>query len=408
MAVEQQEEPPEPSGARVALAWLCVLAVLGLIVAGMPLALLMLKAGSRRASLSQAARWAEAARKELAHGNASGAEGWLQLALQEDPHSVDAHTQRGVLAGLRNESDGGEAHFRRAIEELLAAGRSPAHFSMNLEGGERRYRESLTDEARQFAEVSADAAAGSTNLAGALREIRETENDTEWLLAWRLETHRVFGYASDSAAYGALWFPAFRQLLDQAPVAEALARQRLVRPPRRIAVVGSALGEQCLFAAAVGWRCVGHELLCGSMVDRARAIAVHHGLEDWVEFRCEPVSSLSSTALLVVNDLTWPDGVRGEIQELAERELPEGALFVSYRPPLGLAGAVARGNASEGASAGGRSLPTLEFLEQFAVRTSWSAGQAVYVHRRTTKNPPVAPAAPAVPAAPASAGGQEL
>ena len=155
-------------------------------------------------------------------------------------------------------------------------------------------------------------------------------------------------------------------------------------------VVGSALGEQCLFALVLGFaRCVGYEVLCESMVRPARKIARDHDLPRHVlRFLCVDVSAgprhegattgddeeeqakekekengtrppspkgpvrqlgleevleggerksswdSTRTALVWVNDEAFPPPLRRAIQARLVRDLPEGVLVVVYKDPV--------------------------------------------------------------------------
>merc|ERR1712048_506004 len=108
----------------------------------------------------------------------------------------------------------------------------------------------------------------------------------------------------------------------------ALARAARAAPPLLI-VLGSALGYQCLFAAALGLRCEGYDLLCKSMVARAQGVAQVHGLANQMSFHCgdATIVDLSLAAVVWANDFTWPTEVRAKLQERAAREMQESAVL---------------------------------------------------------------------------------
>ena len=72
-------------------------------------------------------------------------------------------------------------------------------------------------------------------------------------MQWAVEGAQKTGNGT-STIYGATWFPAWQAVVALPAVAEALAKGSPGKPGAPTAlVVGSALGEQCLFALALGF-----------------------------------------------------------------------------------------------------------------------------------------------------------
>jgi len=278
--------------------------------------------------------------------------------------------KKTILGG--NISDGKLA-FKTAFEGLSNRGKWPVNFLMNLNMGQDSYAGNLSQEIKEFEEFCRTGPAwgidprGADHLPVVLSEIRKLENDTDWLLQWAVEKVHVFGLPDASAAYGTTWWRSWRTLFERPTVTEALQGLSHSATSQTVTVLGSGLGEQCLFAAALGMRCIGVEALCESMVATSQRLVREQRIpQDWLQYTCGNVTEvdLSSTALLWSNDLLFPEETRRTIYERAARDLPRGAALVLYAEPL-------EGMAKE-----------LELIENVTVEMSWREDVVLYIFRK--------------------------
>jgi len=138
--------------------------------------------------------------------------------------------------------------------------------------------------------------------------------------------------------------------------------------------MGSALGYQCLFFAAMGIRCVGYEMIVDNMVGVAQATARKHGLAAVLgeafragDARKAPLGSTGARALVWLNDEVWPDDVRDALLARAATELPVGSAVVSYGPPR----------------PGEAPLPSgLRLVDSLRIHTSWYSKEEIRIFLR--------------------------
>ena len=71
-------------------------------------------------------------------------------------------------------------------------------------------------------------------------------------------------------------------------------------------IMGSGLGEQCFFAAALGMSCIGYDVLCNSTVSQARRLVSENKLEQLsIRHVCGSAvesEGLEETAAVFLND----------------------------------------------------------------------------------------------------------
>ena len=128
-----------------------------------------------------------------------------------------------------------------------------------------------------------------------------------------LESVAVFGLSQNrlgtASSFGSVWFIGFRRVMETAHAhSSRLASERPVT-----FVMGSGLGEQCFFAAALGMSCVGYDVLCNSTVSQARRIVSEHQLEQLsIRHLCGSAvesEGLEEAAAVFLND-PWTIGCR--------------------------------------------------------------------------------------------------
>lgn len=241
-------------------------------------------------------------------------------------------------------------YFQLAIKTDPTSASFPLGFIAKLPEGARHYKEWVQEEARLFraqCQDIADINPVASKLIPILAEIREIENTLDWVIQMHMESVVRFDMTvpstlplgklkSETAAYGALWFSAWQYMVRQSIVGQTLLEGHSESMDSRpmIFIAGSALGEQCLFAVSWGFRCIGWEMLCDSMVAPARKLFEKHGLDSWVTFHCGDASEaegLQNVKFAFVNDLTWPPDVRHRVHQNLAKQLPDEALIASYK-----------------------------------------------------------------------------
>merc|ERR1711971_481914 len=109
-----------------------------------------------------------------------------------------------------------------------------------------------------------------------------------------------------------------------------------MRTGEHIVVIGSGLGCLCHFAAALlRLPCIGYDILAESCVAEAQRIAWSHNIfQEAVVFHAESgvVADVQCAGICWINDYAFSQTIRVELLSKLARELPAGALVVTYRP----------------------------------------------------------------------------
>lgn len=269
----------------------------------------------------------------------------------EDTSTLENLGDALLRAGAREDA----ASAYRQATEIHAEQDAPYKLLVNFDGDSEEFweRRVAEDAAAQVkgAAAAKTASASSANLSPAapavadklsevIKRLRNTEVDPEWQVQRLLECADTFG-ASESTrfacAYGISWFDATWAKVVEHPLA-ARSHARVPTdgsgPPPRVVVLGSALGEHCLFTAVLlGIPCVGYELLCNASVERAAAL-VPSGAP--AEFRCKDAleADLSGATFVWLLDAVWPAELQEKLERKLAAELQEDAVVAIYRRPI--------------------------------------------------------------------------
>ena len=162
----------------------------------------------------------------------------------------------------------------------------------------------LREEELQFSAASAGHALAD-DLRAALIAVRKWESTETFFVERSVELPLRFGGSfHTSGLYGTVWFKSWQLVAKRPDVNKALEAADGKTP--LVFIMGSALGEQCIFAVSVGARCIGYELLCDSMVARAQNLTRRHApLADFIEYRCTDAAKaegLDHVAMAFLND----------------------------------------------------------------------------------------------------------
>lgn len=171
-------------------------------------------------------------------------------AIKCDPKVSTPHKLLGTLQARRGAIEEAKANWYRSINILSFEGRSPVSFAMNLEFlGEKRYKALIKQESDSMTEACKGSwfSSARPELVSALHDLRVLENDADWLVSWRTEQVALFGANLKDATYGAVWFSAWQTIASGESKHALNALQGNV-----VLVLGSGLGEQCVFAVALG------------------------------------------------------------------------------------------------------------------------------------------------------------
>jgi len=278
-------------------------------------------------------------------GKLGDAEKRYRAAIRLNPaeaEQFDTHKWLGLLLALRGAADEAAAVLEEAAELRKGSGRLPVTLVMNLaDEREREFIAARNTEAKGFRAFCREAALQGHEVAAklpqALRAVRQAENSPKWVAAYLAESLAIFGFEKNKlppgSAYGAVWFAGFQEALRKAQQHLSCSRAQDNPVPDRVLVLGSAFGEQCLFAAALGLPCVGLDLLCNSTVQLGRRIVAKHDLAHWVDLHCGDAvaaAGLGSSSLVFINDYTWESASRIKMQQRLAKEIPKGAALVSF------------------------------------------------------------------------------
>lgn len=264
------------------------------------------------------------------------------------------------------------AIYTQAINEWVRAGQNPISFMMTVESGESGYEAALASERAAFnaacfsmTHLSKAVAAG---LVAALDAMRALETSPFFVRSWFMESSDMYHSHQADKTYGAVWFTAWqvvaRTSLFQAALGSSTEQHA---GTATILVAGSGLGEQCLFAVALGARCVAYELLC-DMVSRGKALMDQHGLSGWISAHCSnaiDIESFDHVQVVWLNDKFWAPVVRERLLERLAGELPLDALVVSFGKHF----------ADE----------ALTEVERVQISASWGGAETATLYRRTNK-----------------------
>lgn len=176
-----------------------------------------------------------------------------------------------------------------------------------------------------------------SQLPGILQQLRDVERNTTWQVARLMECGNVFGAQESTkftCAYGISWFDTAWQPVMAHPLVEKALSAARADPNARVVVLGSALGEHCLYTSLLlGLKCVGYDLLCDTNVAVANGL-VPRGAE--AEFHCADAvegADFTGAYLVWALDVVWGPKLHRRIEQRLAAELPAGAVAVLYRPP---------------------------------------------------------------------------
>lgn len=264
-----------------------------------------------------------------------------RLAIAAEPSEEKAiqwASERSTLARLlvrRGAYMEAEAQWRVGADYLEKQGRFPVSQIINFKviRGEEGWREVLAEEENLFRVIcergEERGIPGSANLPAALKDLRALENSAEWVVAYQRERVSLFGTDVHSSGYGASWFQTWLEIVEDPGISSLFEDD-----PPQVLISGSGLGEHCLFAAALGARCIGYEVVCDSMVERGKRIIEKHGLSDRITLLCEDATEAAGlesqpVKLAWLNDFVWPVELRKKHWKTLARKLHEGTIVVS-------------------------------------------------------------------------------
>eukprot|EP00930_Biecheleria_cincta_P033046 TRINITY_DN22897_c0_g2_i3.p1 TRINITY_DN22897_c0_g2~~TRINITY_DN22897_c0_g2_i3.p1 ORF type:complete len:570 (+),score=104.17 TRINITY_DN22897_c0_g2_i3:183-1892(+) len=261
--------------------------------------------------------------------------------------------------------------FTQAVNKWVFAGHSPISFMMTLEFGESGYAAAVRSERDAFNATCFSmghlSKAMTAGLMTTLDAMRALETNPDFIRLWFMESRDMFDFHQSDKTYGAIWFNSWQVVARTAPFQALLATTKLRAGTATILVAGSGLGEQCLFAVALGARCVAYELLCG-MVSAGRALMDQHSLSGWISSHCsnvEEAESFGHIQIAWLNDKFWSPSVRERLLERLARELPLDALVLSFGDHF--------------------SHEALTEVESLTVSASWGSAQSATLYRRTNE-----------------------
>ena len=141
-----------------------------------------------------------------------------------------------------------------------------------------------------------------------------------------------------ACAYGTTWFETWLEVMADSALSKAMPGY--LASGLRYTVGGSAIGYQCLFAAAaLGFNCTGYELLRCLVADSqslaadfARTVPVD------IHFVCGDATTadISKTGVLWLNDALWPAEVRLDMLRKAASQPKPDARTLHLCLKLGL------------------------------------------------------------------------
>lgn len=317
-------------------------------------------------------------------GDWRGAESSYRQALQLNPHGSygnEAPWWLGVLLARRGATAEAKPHLRKAVDLKREEGKPPVSLIMSLVEGPDWYLENSRTEKRAFGDACADGEARgglardvSMQLRKTLKALRTQENKKSWIVEWLLESELAFkGQAG--AAYGTVGFAAWSRAASSTIFHDTLrsfGNLHAQLPDQRpiVLVAGSALGEHCLFAVALGARCIGYDLLCESMTSHAQRLVRQHGLAHLITYHCGDAADapgLESVAAVWLNDRDFPEATHGNLRKRCETKLSSGALVLSFKP------------------ASWKSCPQLPEAERIRISVSWAKDQLVTLRQKVAE-----------------------
>ena len=176
-------------------------------------------------------------------------------------------------------------------------------------------------EEMQFLKQLQDGSKDGGLLLTVIKQLRSLEENPRWILERLLDSAE----SAAATAYGTTWCESWWRLADQANLYAK-------GPAERMVVLGSSLGWQCFLGHLhLGYAsCVGYEIL-QSQVTESKHVADDFGL-DQIRFECQDamMADLRAAKLIWLNAYAWPADVKERLCEKLLKELPMGALMVSY------------------------------------------------------------------------------
>ncbi|CAE7218406.1 Tmtc4, partial [Symbiodinium microadriaticum] len=270
------------------------------------------------------------------HGKLRASEKSYRKAIEfvpEECERFDIYKWLGIFLAARGANEEATKVLTRAVQLRREAGRLTSSLIMNLPD-EALYLETRRKEAASFADACRVPALRKLPLA--LAAVRSLESDEAWLVPFLLESVAVFGLSQNrlgtASSFGSVWFIGFRRVMETAHAhSSRLASERPVT-----FVMGSGLGEQCFFAAALGMSCVGYDVLCNSTVSQARRIVSEHQLEQLsIRHLCGSAvesEGLEEAAAVFLNDYSFEQPLHEQLELHLARNLRPGAIVASFSP----------------------------------------------------------------------------
>eukprot|EP00928_Gymnodinium_smaydae_P008966 TRINITY_DN1330_c1_g2_i1.p1 TRINITY_DN1330_c1_g2~~TRINITY_DN1330_c1_g2_i1.p1 ORF type:complete len:660 (-),score=90.61 TRINITY_DN1330_c1_g2_i1:18-1997(-) len=286
----------------------------------------------------QADMWFNSAVVVSRQGRSAEAVEMYRNVLSYNPKEIKAYEYLGDALLHNNAVDEArDAYMNAAL--LYASFNASFRFLLNYHSSSDEFWERRLVEAsalHKFVELKSSSFEIARSTPEALRVLRDAEVNATWQVSRLLECARVFG-ASESTkftcGYGVSWFDtAWLPVMQHALVAQALEASR--EPESEVLVLGSALGEHCLFTSLLlGVRCVGYDLLCETNVGMSERVNPDGSL---AEFKCDNVvnADLSRARLVWLLDAVWPEEIQILMEKRLAAELPSGSVVVLYREPV--------------------------------------------------------------------------
>eukprot|EP00746_Dinoflagellata_sp_MGD_P046170 gnl/MRDRNA2_/MRDRNA2_213536_c0_seq1.p1 gnl/MRDRNA2_/MRDRNA2_213536_c0~~gnl/MRDRNA2_/MRDRNA2_213536_c0_seq1.p1 ORF type:complete len:591 (+),score=118.31 gnl/MRDRNA2_/MRDRNA2_213536_c0_seq1:210-1775(+) len=251
---------------------------------------------------------------------------------------------------LRLQAQDEAEHWYTGAAHIHLQNNASFRFLVNFQGSNEAFwqrhseeAQALDNEVRKVEVERKGQASQAQLLPGILRSLRDTEVKSSWQVARLMECAKSFG-ASESTkftcGYGMTWFDtAWKPIMDLPIVSAAIDAARASTGGPGVVVLGSALGEHCLFTnLLLGVPCAGYDLLCETNVGVASSL-VPQGAK--VSFYCEDAlkAEIRGARVVWLLDVVWPLDLQKALEKRLATLLPHGAVVILYRPPAWTDGA---------------------------------------------------------------------
>lgn len=141
--------------------------------------------------------------------------------------------------------------------------------------------------------------------------------------------------AREACAQGIMPFHSFASIVRHPTIQDVATAAR--NQHRHFVALGSASGDLNMWAyEMLHLRSIGYDMLCESAVAQARIVADQFNLTSNVGFLCEDArrADLSQCSIAWASNTAWPSQLRSAVEESALRQMPEGAILVTYTEPI--------------------------------------------------------------------------